>query len=429
MLPGQQEVRVRGLRAHNEPVGEAQAGQRVALNLSGKVEKSDIERGNWLVDPDCSLLSSRLDVAFSLLESAPFPLKHLAPVKLHIGAKRVAGRLATIDGQVRRLQPGDSCLAQLILDQPVSAVHGERFLLRDQAEKIILGGGGVLDPIGPRYGKARPGRLAWLKAMQLSSADAALTALLEQDEMVDLDHFWAIRNQPACPTGSALPASAKQFDSDGRQWAITQARWSEAGQQLKQLINDWHKARPESPGIKMTELKPTLARTIEPALAMGVLVSQLQAGDLLLQEGHIRLKSFQPTESGEARAQWQTIRRHLENCEHQIPLISELLTATSIPENDLRGVIKTATKSGDLHRLNDNRYALPEQLLHYSQRVVQADDDGEDLSVVRLKTYFGSGRKLTIELLEYFDSIHFTRRQGDRRIVLNREVATERFGR
>ena len=45
-------------------------------------------------------------MTFSLLQSVPFSLKHLAPVKLHIGAKRVAGRLALVDGAAGRLQPG-----------------------------------------------------------------------------------------------------------------------------------------------------------------------------------------------------------------------------------------------------------------------------------------------------------------------------------
>jgi selenocysteine-specific elongation factor len=428
LLPGKKEVRVRGLRAHNEVAEEAQAGQRVALNLSGKIEKSDIERGDWLVDPDCPLLSSRLDVVFSLQHGAPFPLKHLAPIKLHIGAGRVAGRLAIIEGPKNRLQPGDQCLAQLILDQPVSAMHGERYLLRDQAEDIILGGGNVLDPVGPRYGKSRPGRLAWLRALQLPSPEESLAALLAQDQLVELDRFWAIRNRPAIPDGIQLPLETRQFESDDSQWAITGSRWEAAGQRLNQIVNDWHRANPQLPGMKMNELKPAMTQSMEPALAMAVLVSKIKSGDLSLQEGRVSLRGFKPTESGEARAQWQAIRQHLEQCRLDIPPLSELREATRIPEGELRQALKAATKNGDLHRLNDTRYALPEQLLHFSQRVVEAADQGEELSVVKLKSRFGSGRKLTIELLEYFDSIHFTRREGDRRIVVNRDIARERFG-
>lgn len=427
LLPAQLEVRVRGLRAHDQDADTAEAGQRVALNLSGKIEKSAIERGDWLVDPACALSSSRLDVAFSLLPGAPFPLKHLSPVKLYIAARRVAARLAIVEGAEGRLRPGNHCLAQLILEKPVSAILGERFLLRDQAENVILGGGQVLDPQGPKYGKSRPDRLAWLHAMQLPTAKASLASLIAQEQLVDLDRFWRIRNHPGIPDGANLPSDAKCFEGEGRHWAVAHALWSKAVQQCRQRIDSWHQAHPSSPGIRMSELKPALAEVMAPPLAMAALVSLLQTDELHLRDGHISRNGFQPAESGEALAHWQKLRRHLEQCHYQIPLFSELLAATRIPEAALRQVVKAATASGDLHRLNDNRYALPQQLLYFSQRVVQAADEGEDLSVVALKTHFGSGRKLTIELLEYFDSIQFTRRQGDRRIVVDSDVAIRRF--
>jgi len=50
------------------------------------------------------------------------------------------------------------------------------------------------------------------------------------------------------------------------------------------------------------------------------------------------------------------------------------------------------------------------------------------LNVIGLKSQFGNGRKLTIEVREYFDSIHFTRRQGDERIVTNTDRPQESFG-
>lgn len=42
-------VRVRGLHAQNQTVEHAQAGQRIALNISGDVDKERIARGDWLL--------------------------------------------------------------------------------------------------------------------------------------------------------------------------------------------------------------------------------------------------------------------------------------------------------------------------------------------------------------------------------------------
>ncbi|HCN97192.1 MAG TPA: selenocysteine-specific translation elongation factor, partial [Leclercia sp.] len=42
-------VRIRGLHAQNQPVEQAHAGQRIALNLVGDTEKAELNRGDWLL--------------------------------------------------------------------------------------------------------------------------------------------------------------------------------------------------------------------------------------------------------------------------------------------------------------------------------------------------------------------------------------------
>lgn len=427
LLPSGREVRVRGLRAHDQAVDTASAGQRVALNLSGRIDAADIERGDWLVDPAFASTSTRLDVAFSLLPGAPFALKHLAPIKMHLGARRIAGRIALVDGAQRRLQPGNECLAQLILDSPVSAVLGERFLLRDQAENVILGGGFILDPEGPKYGKSRPNRLTWLRAMQAPAETTSLKQLLADDVLVDLDHFWRIRNLPTATRDTLVPKDARTFESEGRQWAISDSRWIAAKRRLVDTVVQWHTDNPEQPGIRMTELRDGLARELGTALAMAVVVNAIKSGELVLKDGYISRSGFRRTQSAQLRDHWDALNDYLKQCGLQIPLRSELSAGAQIPEDKLREVIKEAIRSGTLLRLNGNRYALPEHVLQLTERVVAANEQGDDLSIVNLKSHFGSGRKLTVELLEYFDSIHFTKRQGDTRVILDADKPRQRL--
>jgi selenocysteine-specific elongation factor len=59
ILPGDITARIRGIQVHNQPVEEAWAGQRTAINLQG-IEKSTIGRGNVLVRPKTAWPSKRL---------------------------------------------------------------------------------------------------------------------------------------------------------------------------------------------------------------------------------------------------------------------------------------------------------------------------------------------------------------------------------
>jgi selenocysteine-specific elongation factor len=133
-------VRVRSVQVHDAPVDEAEAGQRVAVNLP-TVERRDLARGDVLVEPGHYPVSYRLDVHLEEITDIP------AAVTVHVGTKAVPARVAR-----------DGAYAQLRLAEPVVAARGDRVVLRTQT---TVGGGTVLDPAPPR--RLEPERLAVLE--------------------------------------------------------------------------------------------------------------------------------------------------------------------------------------------------------------------------------------------------------------------------
>ena len=128
--PAGRDVRVRSVQVHDRQVEVAEAGQRVALALPG-VERSDLRRGDVLVEPGAYRPSYRLDV--ELEELAPIPPRAL----VHHGTS------ATLARVVRAGR-----FAQLRLDAPVVAARDDRVVLR---AGTTVGGGRVLDPAPPRH--------------------------------------------------------------------------------------------------------------------------------------------------------------------------------------------------------------------------------------------------------------------------------------
>ena len=61
--------------------------------------------------------------------------------------------------------PGDTALAQLVLDRPLSAMHGDRIVLRDTSGRRTLGGARVVDAYAPRRVRDRKARMAMLEAL------------------------------------------------------------------------------------------------------------------------------------------------------------------------------------------------------------------------------------------------------------------------
>jgi hypothetical protein len=79
-------------------------------------------------------------------------------VHVHLGAAHHTANVVLLDGDV--LAPGQTGRVQLVLDAPVHAVPGDRFVIRNAQATATIGGGMVLDPFGParkRRSAARTG--------------------------------------------------------------------------------------------------------------------------------------------------------------------------------------------------------------------------------------------------------------------------------
>ena len=105
LLPGNREVRVRAIHSQNQKSATGQAGQRCALQLAG-IEKSQINRGDWLHASTQTQVSNRLNVRLEMSDRLSFKVKHLCPVKLYIGAKLQPAKLYLLERQTDGNQLG-----------------------------------------------------------------------------------------------------------------------------------------------------------------------------------------------------------------------------------------------------------------------------------------------------------------------------------
>jgi selenocysteine-specific elongation factor len=142
LLPSGRAVRVRSVEVHDEPVETAEAGQRVAVNLSG-IGVRELSRGDALVaggseiEPT-TILDCALDVGVGADDGER--------VQVHHGTRTAAGRLVGL---------GDG-LWQIRLEQPVLAARDDRLVVRSVAPAGTLGGGVVLEPAARRHGRSSP---------------------------------------------------------------------------------------------------------------------------------------------------------------------------------------------------------------------------------------------------------------------------------
>jgi len=130
-------AKVRSIQVHNEKVEEAEAGQRVAINLAG-VNLSDIDRGAVVITPGEYPSGNILDLKIYNMKSAEKPLVQRQRVRFHIGTVEVLGRIHLLEQE--EIQPGDEGYAQIILEEPVVAAAQDRFVIRFYSPAVTIAG-------------------------------------------------------------------------------------------------------------------------------------------------------------------------------------------------------------------------------------------------------------------------------------------------
>ena len=375
-------ARVRSIHAHNAPAERGRAGQRIALNLAGL--KEPVRRGDWIVAGNVPPAVRKLDARLKSL----IQMKHWTPVHVHIGAADVLGRVALLD---------DSGLVQLVLDQPVGAVRGDRFIVRDQSARATLGGGMVIDVFTPARGRAKPERLAWLKAMELDDDPAALEALLVHSAAgVDLARFSANRNLAA--------ASG---------WRFAPAHWQRLRAGALERLAAWHRDFPQTAAMPEDRIAKA-AREVR-----AVLVEELIRERLVVREAAgLRLAGHRVELSVADARLWEKTRPRLEQGALRPPSLAELATALGEEPRKLEAVLGRLASQGLVVRVSKTRFFLPAAVRQLEDMAAAEASARGKITAAAFRDRSQIGRNLAIEVLEYFDRIKFTRRAGDAHVLV-----------
>ena len=153
------------------------------------------------------------------------------------------------------------------------------------------------------------------------------------------------------------------------------------------------------------------------ALLEATLTTLIKTGFLGVTDGRVHDAKDRNKPDGNER-NWSSLERQLQSAGHHIPVLSELQRDAQLDETSLKLALKYGTEKGFLHRINATRYALTTTLLDFSE-TSESLAAVQNFTVADFKNELDIGRKLAIEILEFFDSINFTQRQGNERTIAN----------
>ena len=414
-------ARVRSLHAQNQESETGSVGQRCALNITGRdLIKSAVQRGDWIVAESAHIPTDRIDIHVHVLAGEAKPLRHWTPAHIHIGAADISGRVAILEGG--SIASSESGLAQLVLDQETNVLFGDRFILRDQSARRTIGGGHVIDPFAPKRGRAKPDRLIQLAALDQHDPKAALNTFLEASPGgIDFNQFIQSRGLTERETEKIIDTkSVVLFGTEAKRIAMAGKHWERLTQNINATLSDWHKEKPDSPGLTLAQLRKCLElRQISGGLEAAV--ERLITKKRLFRHNElIRVAGHQAAVPPEEEALWKRIQPILEDTGIRPPTTRELAADLDMRPDQLHKYLDRCARRGLVQSVAKNRYftmSALNQLGTLASELSEAGDDGQ-FNAAAFRDRSGIGRNLTIELLEHFDKVKLTKRQGDLRAVI-----------
>ncbi|MDA2942812.1 selenocysteine-specific translation elongation factor [Enterobacter cloacae] len=386
-------MRVRGLHAQNQPVDHAHAGQRIALNIAGDAEKAQLNRGDWLLSEAPPEPSERVIVSLQ----THIPLSQWQPLHIHHAASHITGRVSLLEND----------LAELVFDTPLWLADNDRLVLRDISARETLAGARVVTLNPPRRGKRKPEYLQWLSALAQASNDkAALEVHLERGAVSLTDFAWArqLSNEGLLPL-TRQPG----FIQAGNNLlnAPVAACWQ---RKVLHTLATYHEQHQDEPGPGRERLRRMALPMEDDALVLLLIENMRESGVIKSHHGWLHLPDHKAGFTAEQEAIWQKVA----------PLfgdepwwVRDLARETNTDEQVMRQVLRHAAQQGLIVAIVKDRYYRNDRIVAFASLIRELDQARGSTCAADFRDRLNVGRKLAIQILEYFNRIGFTRRRGN----------------
>ena len=415
VLPRGQRARVRSVQVHGHPREAAEAGERTSLQLTG-VALEELGRGMQLGAAEAFAATTSLLGRFTLLPEAPAPIRGFLPVRVHLYASEVLGRMRPLSEG--GLAPGETGPVEIRLQTPVSATRGDRFIVRRPSPAATLGGGEILDPQWRRHRGTILGQALTALQGDLRSA-LAFWAVEAGERGVDapgLARRLGVRPAHVEPELRKLASAQKLIAVPGEGRWIAPSAVQRVTERARRVLKEYFQKDRLAEAMPKAEAARRILRGRAADLAP-VYFGWLEAQKVLTVQGdQVTLPGRSAQLTGEESKLSTAVVEKFDKGGLTPPSPGEVARELNAKPQILDGVIRHLVTRGQLVRLPDGLILAASAVAGLKRDLLATSWDR--FSVADFKDRFGLSRKWAIPLLEHLDSTGVTRRLGDERMVV-----------
>jgi len=357
-----------------------------------------------------------------LLKSALKPIRNRQRVKLYLGTS-VANAMVVLMHK-ERLEPGEKGLVQFRLMKPVAALPGDPFVVSLLNIPAIIGGGQVLEIPWEKYREAKALIiLPYLKALQ----EGNLKTVIEHLFTSNLNRL-VTAGELARNTGFSLTELEAEirtrvksgellsFESRG---VFAEIRYQTLKRQLPGVVEKILTQDPLKMTVSAEEIKNQLAPSLDEVPFQRMLAEICNQGRLIKIDGGFQIRNFSAKLSDE-REKLITLLLDYAQESGFVPFSAHTfwkLNKRKTNINEIQRLLDYLHTQKRLLRLNNRRFFSPRAMEQIKERVRGVIEKNGRLTIGDCKEVLGYGRTVGVPAFEYLDSIGFTRREEDGRVL------------
>lgn len=415
LYPNEKECKIRSIQVHGKDQQQCHAGQRAAINLSN-IKKSEISRGCVLAPKNSMRNTDLLDVKISVLPGSSRTVTNRERLHLYIGTSEILCRAVLLDCE--KIEPGESGLAQLRLEEKTAVKRGDRFVIRFYSPLETIGGGIVLEPNPKRkkrfdeqtiyeLQKKESGSLADVMELHIKEHGDTMITLAElakltayaQEEMQAL-----LKDMEAEETVYVFPMKKDTYIWHQESEFIVR-------QKMIRDLKEYHKKYPYRFGRKKAEIQMTYMKKIK-ANVFDLYIERLTEQGILEKKGeYLHLADFEVKKDEIYLEIEKQFTDTFKRAAYEFIRAAEISTE-NISEQVREDVLQMLVEEGTLMRLTEDTYTLTDLMEAAAEQIRNYVCKEQVITFSQVRDLFSTSRKNAKLILEDTDRRKITKKAG-----------------
>ncbi|MDU1411523.1 MAG: selenocysteine-specific translation elongation factor [Clostridium sp.] len=421
VYPGNVKSKVRGIRIHDVPCEVGEAGQRCAINLAN-VKVTDVKRGDVVAKEDSMESSLIIDCKLYHLKSDERPIINRQRARLYHGTKEILCRIIPLDKE--EVKPGDSAYVQLRLESEITAQRGDRYILRSYSPMNTIAGGVVIDPNAKKVNKVKDNYIDELKIKE-----SGKTTNILESTVKNLSPNYPDKNEILKGLGQNLENIEEKLMNLVEEEKVIALQASEnkiyihsdflkdRSKVLRDLLEEYHKKNPLKFGMSKEEVKnKVFTKKLKQKNYDEVLSILEHRKNIKVSEKFISSYDFEVKLTKSQEEIKKYIMEEYKKLKYAPPKYQDILQISK-DKLGFKMVYELLLDEGILLKLNEDCTLLKEDYEEAKDMVKKYIEDNGSISASSAREVFNTNRKYAVAILEHLDSIKFTKRVENDRVL------------